>query len=103
MSAPVLSQFVINAASGGTIAVAAAVAGKSTRLYQLILYSGGTTNITFQDGSTPLSGPIPLTTGGNVLFHYTGFPWYMGSVNTAFNIVASGSVQISGTAYFLQE
>lgn len=90
---------VVNSSSG-TVAAVAAVSGYIIRVYKLFLVVGGTSNLTFEDGSTALSGPIPLVANGSVVLDNSGTPWFTTSAGNAFNILNSGSVQISGTVYY---
>jgi hypothetical protein len=95
-----LSTVVVNSTSG-TIAAPAGVTGKIIRVYKLFLVVGGTTNITFQDGTTALSGPVPLIANGSITLDMDGQAWFTTSVGNAFNIGNSGSsVQVSGTVYY---
>lgn len=87
--------------TSSTIAAIAGVAGQIIRVYKLFLVVGGTTNLTFQDGPTALSGAIPLVANGSVTLDMDGQAWFTTSVGNAFNIGNSGSsVQVSGTVYY---
>lgn len=97
-----LTPFVINTASSGNIVLAAGSSGKTVRLYRLVLFVNGLTNITFEDAATPLSGPIQLNNGGNITLDFSGEPWYVSSSGNALNINSSNAVQVSGTAWYVQ-
>lgn len=97
-----LTAAVINNSAGGLIALCAGSSGLRVKLHRIWLVVGGPTNLTFQDGSTPLSGPAPLLQGGGITLDFSGDPWYISSVGAALNINSSAAVQISGTAYYVQ-
>lgn len=90
---------VVNDASA-TITAVSSVAGKLIRVYRLFLVVGGVTNLTFQDGSTPQSGPLPMIANGSVVLDIDGTPWFWTSGRNNFEIANSGSVQVSGTVYY---
>jgi hypothetical protein len=95
----VLVQVPINNVLGGDIIISPAVVQASTKLYRLLLLCGGMTSITFVDGTSPLSGPMPMLANGSIVLDFSGDPWYVGSLNTNFIINSSSAVQVSGTAW----
>ena len=81
----------------------AAIAGATNsifRVYKLFLVVGGTTTITFEDGSTALSGGLPLATNGSITLDMDGTPWFTTSRGNAFTIANSGNLQVSGAVYY---
>lgn len=100
--ASLLTAAVINSSAGGLIALCAGSSGKTVKLHRIWLVVGGPTNLTFQDGSTPLSGPAPILQGGGITLDFSGDPWYVSSTGAALNLNSSAAVQISGTAYYVQ-
>lgn len=102
LAASQLTPVVINSASSGLNTLVAGAGGKTVRLYRLVLFVGGATNLTFEDSSTPLSGPIPMNAGGSIILDYSGDPWYTTAAGDALNINSSSAVQLSGTAYYVQ-
>lgn len=101
---PALASVIINVAASGDLAlVAASSTGLATKLYRIVVVAASATTITFKDGSTGLTGAITLATGVPFVLDYTGEPWFVGTANTAFNLNNSGSVQISGRAYYTLE
>jgi hypothetical protein len=101
-SAAVLTEVKIDTASSGDLALVAAVAGQTTKLYRIILVAAGATTITFKDGATALTGAMTLNAGGAIVLDFDGTPWFTGSANAAFNVNSSAAVQISGRAYYVQ-
>ena len=98
-----LTPFVINTSASGLLQIGpAGAAGKTVKLYRLVLFVAGPTNITFEDATNPLSGPIPMNAGGNMIFDFSGDPWYSSAAGDALNINSSNAVQLSGTAYYVQ-
>ena len=96
-----LLQVPINGA-GATVSVITAVAGTIFRVYKIWLVTGGSTNLTFEDGTTALSGPVPILANGSIVLDMDGWPWFVTSAGNAFNILNSGTAQISGTVYYTQ-
>lgn len=97
-----LSQTVVNNATIGNIVVAAGSSGKTVRLYRLILFFGGSVNLTIKDATTALSGPMPFSQGGSLVLDFQSEPWWSSSSGNALNLAADSAAQISGTAYYVQ-
>jgi hypothetical protein len=95
-----LTAVSINATT--TVAAPAGTTGLKVRVYRAWLSSGQgvTSTITFQDGSTNLSGAIPLINGQQLVLDNTGEPWFVTSLGNAFNISISGT-QVSGMLYYM--
>lgn len=96
---------VINFAASGDNTVVAAIAGKLISIVGLSLVVGAATNLTFKDGAANLlSGAIPMTANGSIVFdEKSDFEWYYTSnVANAFIINSSAAVQVSGTVYYVQ-
>jgi hypothetical protein len=92
-------------ASGDNIIVAA-VSGKIIRLYRLLLVVGAATSITFFDGTpggTALSGAFPFSAGGSMVLDDSGDAWYMTSPGNALVLNNLNAVQVSGTAWYIQQ
>lgn len=99
--ASLLTPVVING-TGSTIQICAGSSGLRVKLYRLLIMVGAATNLTFQDGSTPLSGPLPFLADGLLTLDLSGDPWYTSSAGNALNIANSADVQVSGTAWYVQ-
>lgn len=91
---------VVNSSSGTIAAIAAPAATEVIRVYKLFLVLGGITNITFEDGSTALCGPLPMLANGSITLDNDGLPWFTTSPGNAFNILNSGAVLVAGTVYY---
>ncbi len=83
------------------IAAPAGVPGKRLLIYRLFLVVGAVTNLTFQDGATVLSGPLPMIANGSIVLDIDGTAWFGTSPGNPFNIANSGGVQVSGTVYYM--
>jgi hypothetical protein len=81
----------------------AATAGQLTRLYRLFVVASANAVVTFLDGSSPLAPALTLEAGVPLELSSDLFPWYMGSINTDFdiNIVAAGGTTLTGAAYLM--
>lgn len=97
-----LSSLAYTTASSGDIAAVPAVAGQIIRVYRLLLVIGGTTNITFKDGTTALTGALPFVVNNQLLLPFDGEPWFTTSQSGQFTINGSQAVQVSGIVYFTQ-
>jgi hypothetical protein len=94
-----IQSSVVNS-SAATVTGVAGVSGQIIRVYAMVLVIGGTSNITFQDGTTALSGAMPMLANGSIVLDNNGNHWYATSSSNAFNIGNSGSVSVNGTIYY---
>jgi hypothetical protein len=94
-----LSEAIVNFSSSGDNTIVSATTSQTTRVYAIFLVASGPTNIKFRNGTTDLTGVIPLTAGGGLVLDNMGDPWFTTSANTAFNINSSAAVQVSGRCY----
>lgn len=93
-----LTSAVISSAAGGDIAVVAGVAGKTIRVFRLILVVNAATSITFKDSTpTSFSGAMPIAANGGIVLDFNGDPWYTTAAGKDFVITSSAATQISGT------
>ena len=97
-----------NAGTAGTLAVVAAVAGRSIRVKGYVLYAGGTTNATWESGTTALTGPFPLKDQGGAAAAIAPSAqgieefWFETAPGAPLNLVTDANVQVSGhVAYSL--
>ena len=87
--------------TSATVVGVASISGQIIRVYKLFLVVGGVTNLTFQDGTTALSGALPFVANSSIALNMDGNPWFTTTAGNAFNIGNSGSgVQVSGTVYY---
>ena len=82
-------------------AVIAGSANQYIKVYTLFLVENTpAVTIQFQDGTTALSGALPLSANGAITLDLDGTPWFTCSAGNAFTIAQSGTTQISGTIYY---
>jgi hypothetical protein len=93
----------IVSSTAGTISVVPAVTGQIVKVYRFYLVSSGTATVTPQDGTTALSGGVPLVANGSWVLASDGIPWFVTSPGNAFQLANSGTgVVISGAVYYTQ-
>ena len=97
----VLSVAVVSS-SATAIAAIAGGSGSIIRVYKLFLVTGGTTTITFEDGSTTLAGGLPMVANGSITLDLDGQPWFTCTRANNFTIGNSGNLQVSGAVYYTQ-
>src|SRR5208282_1209330 len=96
----------ISFSASGDNAIVAAVPGKIIRLYRLLFVVGAATSITFFDGTpggSALSGPFPFSAGGSMVLDDSGDAWYITSSGNALVLNSHNAVQVSGTAWYIQQ
>ena len=90
----------IDTTTTGDNTLVAAVSGQITKVFRIFFIVAGTTNITFKDGSTALTGAIPMVANGSFVLDFNEAAWFTTSANSAFVLNQSGAVQISGRVYY---
>lgn len=100
---PTLETLLISSSDTNAIPLVSAVAGKTVRLWGLLV-TGGTT-VTFKSNSTSLSGALAVTGlfmpppgAVNPLFD-AGYPYVQSAVGETINIVP-GASGLAGIAYY---
>ncbi len=91
-----LFQLAINSAAATVVAIPA-IAKTILRIHRIWFVVAATTNLTFEDGGSALSGAVPMLANGAFVLDLSGWPWFTTSSGNAFNILNSGTAQISGT------
>lgn len=97
-----LQTSVVSFNSTGDNTIIAAVANQGIRVYKIFFVADATTTIVFKNGSTALSGSIPLFAGGAFVLDVSQEPWFMTSIGSAFVINQSGTANVGGQIYFHQ-
>lgn len=90
----------ISFSSSGDNTVVASSSGKRILIHRIWLIAGGATSITFQNGTTALSGACPIASYGSITFDNSDEPWFETSLSSAFVINSTSAVQISGQVYY---
>ena len=94
----------VNVNASGQTALVASSMGKAVKVYKILLVIGGISNLTIQDGSTGLTGPMPFNAGGLLELDSTnGEPFFTTTAGNALNLNCSAGVQVSGTVWYVQE
>lgn len=90
----------VSFSGSGQNALVAGVPGGAISIVKILLVVAGATNITFQDGSTNLSGAMPISANGSFVLDLDLFGWYLSSIGNPINLNSSNAVQVSGTVYY---
>lgn len=91
----------INISASGDQGVISAVNGSSYKIYGLFLVAAGSVSATIKNGSTVLTGPIPLQTSAQFSFPLNvEVPYLSVDSGNALVINLSGAVQVSGIVYY---
>jgi hypothetical protein len=97
-----LAETPINFSASGDNTVVAGAAGLGIYVFKYFLVVGAATNLTFKDGTTALTGAIPLVANMSMVFDFDTRPWYSTASGNALIINSSVAVQVSGRVYYLQ-
>jgi hypothetical protein len=93
----------INFTNGGDNLIIAGAAGLIIRVYRFFVVVGGPTNLVYEDGTTALTGPIPLAANEAMVFTFDTKPWFTLSPGNSFQISnSSPGTQVSGRVYYTQ-
>lgn len=94
----------VNFTATGDTAVVAAVAAQSVYVYRLFIVASAATTITIKDGvaGTALTGAMSIAAGGSIMLDMSGDAWFATTAGNAFVISQSGTAQISGAVYYVQ-
>ena len=97
-----LSSAVVNIPGDASTNLVAAVAGKTVRLFRVLLIMDAATSITFKSAATALSGPMPIAANGGFILDFNGDPWYQTVAGEALVLVQTGTANIGGTVWYGQ-
>lgn len=93
----------INAALTGDNTLIAAVVGKTIHVVDMFLVVAGTTNLTFKDGASALTGAIPMVANGSLILHENPNSEWFATTNPANSFVMNSSgttIQVSGIIHY---
>lgn len=99
---PTLSSLPVNVSASGANVLIPAVAGKVISVYRLIITFAVATTVTFDDGSTPLTGALVLYAGGSITLDYQAEPWFTTTAGNAFVMALGYASVATGVIYFTQ-
>lgn len=97
-----LNEAIINFTGSGSNLIIAGVANQIIRVYRYFVVVRIATDLTYLDGATALTGPVPLAANEAMVFTLDTKPWYTCSPGNAFNINSSVGTQVSGRCYYTQ-
>lgn len=92
---------ITQSASGASVLVAG-VGGQRVYVLKWLVIVGGATNLTFEDGSTPLTGALPLVANQPLAGAEGPLAHFVTTAGNALNLVSSAAVQVSGYLLFAQ-
>ena len=96
-----LANATLSFSTGGTTTVIPAVGGEIIQVYRLYFTVLATTTITFQDGTTALSGALSFAPLGSLVFDLDTRPWFQTGPGNPFVINLSTTSQISGEIFYV--
>lgn len=103
-SPPNVSSVKIDFTGTGDNTLVAAVGGKKVYVYQLFLVQSAGSNLTFKDGAgTALTGTMSMLASGSITLFANGQPYFTTSTGNAFVLNQSGTAQVSGRLYYIQQ
>lgn len=93
---------IIDATAIGDNTILSADSTSGFLIKQLFFVVGGIVNIRFKEGTTSISGLIPLQSGADLFLELNDFniPWFIITKNNAFIINLSAAVQVGGVVYY---
>jgi hypothetical protein len=86
---------VINATTSGDTQVVAGVTDKRIRVIAFCIVASGAVNVKFRSGTTDITGPMSLVSGGGVAHAYDG-GLFETAVGQPLNINLSAAQQVGG-------
>jgi len=97
-----LTRAAINFSSSGNNTLIAGVGGQTIRVFRIAYNCGGSTQITWLDGITAMSGPLSFSSGGGEILDFDGDPWFVTSTGNGLAFNSSNAVQVGGTVWYTQ-
>ena len=88
---------VINFNTASTNVIVVGIPGQRINVMKLMLVVSGATTLTFEDGLTPLTGPMAAAA---IILDYDGTPWFTTSIGNGFAINSANAVQVSGALQY---
>lgn len=96
------TRVAINSAAGGTIALVAAVAAQTWKLFGIVFTVASAVTVKLSDGTVDMTGAMSFGAGGGLILTPQGEPyWTAAGANRPLNLVMGSTVQISGTAWYI--
>lgn len=99
----VLSEASIDFSSSGNNIIISATSGQGIYVYKIWFIVEAATNLTYYDGATALSGPLPFTANMSMVLDFDTRPWFEVTGGSGFIINSSNAVQVSGRVYYVKQ
>ena len=93
----------VNIGTASTMNLVAGVTGKVARIYKAAFVSAATNQMTFNDGSTALTGAMALSTAFPLILPMDGNPWLVSSKGNALTATLTSAANVSGMVWFTQQ
>lgn len=98
-----LTQAAVSCSSAGANALVAGVAAQAIRVYRLLLTFSATDTATLKDGSTSLTGALPVYAGTVLSMDGGTEPLFTCSAAAAFNLTLGTGTSVTGAIWYTQE
>lgn len=92
----------INEASGGDHIIIPGLAGQTIRVFRIFFVLTADTDVTFKDGATALTGPLPMLASGSITLDFTELHWFITSAGNDFVINTTPNAGFGGRVYYTQ-
>lgn len=92
----------INFSATGDNVIVTGVANQIIRVWKIFFIVGASTNITYKDASTALSGALPFSANEGMVLDFDTKPWMTCQNGDSFILNQSGTAQVSGMVYYTQ-
>jgi hypothetical protein len=97
---PPLTAAAISISASGTIV--SGVAGKSIRVYAMVLTVLTATTVQIQDESNNLTGAMQLAAGVPLFFDFTSMPWFVCNIGDDLKLALGSGVATAGSVWYTQ-
>lgn len=97
-----VQRVAINLSASGDTVVIAAVAGQRVHVLRWLVIVGGSTSLTFKDGTTALTGPMPLVANQPLSGAEGDLSHFVTTAGNGLTLNSSSAVQVSGYLLYVQ-
>lgn len=94
-------QAPINFSASGNNTVVIGVAGKIIKVARIFFVLSAATNLTFNSGSTALTGPMDFAANGAIVLDFDKVPLTCKNTLDSFIMNSSNAVQVGGTIWYV--
>ena len=93
----------INISGVGTFNIVPGIFGASIAIYRLLARATSGMTITFLNGATALTGPLPFVTAQEIHAAEAHYPLFDCSPGNAFRVTKTSTSAFTGCVWFIQE